>query len=59
MNVTKGQAACMLFFQEFNEANEIKLLNRIDSIGDVDICYEKDSTEPFLLYIPRIHCNPY
>ncbi|KAI9489342.1 hypothetical protein BDB00DRAFT_876433 [Zychaea mexicana] len=57
MNVTRGQAACMFFQQEYNLENEKKLLDKIDSIGDVDICFMKDPTEPFLLYIPKIHSS--
>ncbi|KAI9489339.1 hypothetical protein BDB00DRAFT_770802 [Zychaea mexicana] len=58
MNVTRGQAACMFFQQEYNLENEKKLLDKIDGFGDVDICFMKDPTEPFLLYIPNIHSNP-
>ncbi|KAI7860407.1 hypothetical protein BDC45DRAFT_530005 [Circinella umbellata] len=48
MIVTREQAACMFFCKEFNDENASKLLRKIEEIGDVDLCYLEDPTEPLV-----------
>ena len=59
MNITRKQAACMFFCQEYTHDTANNLLNKIDSIGEVDLCYLKDPMEPLILYLPKIHSNPF
>ncbi|KAI9301128.1 hypothetical protein BJ944DRAFT_11032 [Cunninghamella echinulata] len=57
--VTREQAACILFCEEITENNMSKLTKQIDSMKDIEICYEKDPLKPMLLPTVRINSNPF
>lgn len=45
----------MFFCTEFSDKNATKLLKKIDELGDIDLCYFDDPTEPHVMSLPRIH----
>ncbi|ORX52439.1 hypothetical protein DM01DRAFT_1323617 [Hesseltinella vesiculosa] len=59
MNISREQAACMFYGEEFNEINKSVLVKRIDDIKDVDICYIDDQTDPVLVSQRKMNINPF
>ncbi|CAO3684585.1 unnamed protein product [Umbelopsis vinacea] len=59
VNVTREQAICMLFCVEYNDANVAELVKRITDMEDIDVCYEVDPCQPFLLPLVRMNGNPF
>jgi hypothetical protein len=59
VNVTREQAICTFFCEEYNESNKARLTKRIDELKDIDICYEKDPRQPILMSLVRINLNPF
>jgi hypothetical protein len=57
-DITKEQAICIFFCHEYTEPNVKKLLKRMESFEDVDICYDKDPLQPILLCNERIDSEP-
>ncbi|KAI9301175.1 hypothetical protein BJ944DRAFT_271880 [Cunninghamella echinulata] len=58
LNITREQAICIFFCEEYNEENKTKLVKRIDEFKDMDICYEKDPSKPILMSLTRIYGYP-
>jgi hypothetical protein len=58
VNVTREQAICMFFCEEFNESNKTRLTKRIDEMKDIDICYEKDPLQPILASLALMNADP-
>ncbi|ORX42678.1 hypothetical protein DM01DRAFT_1330024 [Hesseltinella vesiculosa] len=58
MNITREQAICMFFYEEFNDENIARLSKKIDDMGNVELCYLEDPTEPYLVSVTRILGNP-
>lgn len=60
ITITREQAICMFFYEEFNEENVARLVPKIDSMEDLEICYlNDDPTEPVLMHIQTIHGDPF
>lgn len=59
MNITREQAICMFFCEDYNEENITKLSKKIEDFGCVDICYEDDPKKPVLVLLTRIHSEPF
>jgi hypothetical protein len=57
-NITREQAICIFFCQEYTEPNVKELLEKMESFEDVDICYDEDPFEPKLLCNKRIDSEP-
>ncbi|KAI8093689.1 uncharacterized protein BX664DRAFT_330332 [Halteromyces radiatus] len=57
--VTREQAVCMFFCEEYTESNVIKCSKKIDDREDIEICYAEDPTEPILLHQLCINGNPF
>ena len=49
--ITRSQALCLIFCMEDNEQNRQALIQRLNDMKDIEICYEKDPRRPVL--IPR------
>ncbi|ORX42677.1 hypothetical protein DM01DRAFT_1330021 [Hesseltinella vesiculosa] len=39
----------MFFYEEFNDENIARLSKKIDDMGNVELCYLEDPTEPLLV----------
>lgn len=59
MDVTRERAICMFYDEEFNYENVVRLLERIDNPGELDICYENDPLKPVLVLRTRILAEPH
>ncbi|KAI8988017.1 hypothetical protein BDF20DRAFT_853353, partial [Mycotypha africana] len=59
MAITREQAIYLLFCEEINKENISRLTERINSLKDIEICYEKDPHQPILLPIVRINANQF
>ncbi|KAI7898916.1 uncharacterized protein BX663DRAFT_489685 [Cokeromyces recurvatus] len=57
--VTKEQAICMLYCEEYNDINVRRLLEKLNSFEDLEICYEKDPLEPKLIPLQTIYWQPH
>lgn len=49
----------MFFSEEYNEENVAKLSKKIDDFGSFDVCYEIDPRKLVLLFLARIHPEPF
>lgn len=56
--VTRERAICIFFCQEYTESNVRKLLKRMESFEDVDICYEENPFKPCIQSNARIESEP-
>ncbi|KAI7904493.1 uncharacterized protein BX663DRAFT_430986 [Cokeromyces recurvatus] len=60
MNViTREQAICMFFCEEYNEDNVKKLTKEVDDFVNGEICYTEDPTKPFIQSKRTINQNPF
>ncbi|CDH59820.1 predicted protein [Lichtheimia corymbifera JMRC:FSU:9682] len=60
ITITREQAICVFFCEEYNEENVARLGTRINNMQDLEICYMNDNpTEPILVHINKIHCWPF
>lgn len=59
MIVTRDQAICLFYYEEYNEDNIIKLKKKLDSLEDLDICYLTDPEHPVLVFKTRIRALPF
>ncbi|RCH84636.1 hypothetical protein CU097_003490, partial [Rhizopus azygosporus] len=55
MNITREQAICMFFSEEYNEENVARLSKKIADFDSFDVCYETDPRRPIPLSLARIH----
>ncbi|GAA5817667.1 hypothetical protein MFLAVUS_011218 [Mucor flavus] len=55
--ITRNQAICMFYGEEYTDENVARLSKRIDE-AEVDICYFDDPTESFLIWKRKINQNP-
>lgn len=58
INISREEAACIFYGQEYTKPNVEKYLKRIDEMEEVDICYTTNPRRPFLQCINRIHGTP-
>lgn len=47
-NITRGQAICIFFCEKYTEANMEKLLRKMETFEEVDICYENNPLKPLI-----------
>ncbi|KAI8977588.1 hypothetical protein BDF20DRAFT_575206 [Mycotypha africana] len=59
MNITREQAVCMFFSEEFSEENAARLSEKIADFGSFDVCYETDPRKPVLVALARIRSDPF
>jgi hypothetical protein len=59
MIICREQAVCIFYCEDFNEENAARCSKKIENIGDVDICYLHDPTDPVLVFNTRIKALPY
>lgn len=59
MNITREQAICMFFSEEYIEENVARLSNKIIDFGSSDVCYETDPRQPILVSLMRIRSDPF
>ena len=57
-NRSREQAICIFFCHKYTEANVEKLLKRMESFEDVEVCYDKNPLQPMLLCNKRIDSEP-
>ena len=57
--VTREQAICMFYCEEYDETNVENLTKEVDAIKNVDICYFDDPLAPVLLCTRTINQNPF
>ncbi|KAG1437699.1 hypothetical protein G6F56_012980 [Rhizopus delemar] len=57
--ITREQAICMFYCEEYNEENVAKLTKEVDAIKNVDICHFDDPLSPILLCTRTIYQNPF
>lgn len=55
MIICREQAVCIFYCKEFNEENTTICSKKIEDIGDVDICYLVDPTDPVLVLDIKIN----
>jgi hypothetical protein len=56
-NISREQAVCIFYCEEFNEENASRLLKKIDNIGDLELCYEDDPKHPLLVFRTRVNAE--
>ncbi|KAI7905805.1 uncharacterized protein BX663DRAFT_500965 [Cokeromyces recurvatus] len=59
MNVSRDYALCVLFGLEFTDNNVIKARSKLESYGDLEICYDLSEKNPILVPKERINYNPF
>jgi hypothetical protein len=57
--VNREQAVCIFYCEDFNEENVARCSKKIKNIGDVDIYYLHDPTDPVLAFNTRMKALPY
>jgi hypothetical protein len=58
MNITRDQAVCRFFCEEYSKENATALSKKIEDFGSFDVCYENDPKRPVLLSLAKIHSQP-
>ena len=63
MSITRDQAICRFFCEDYSKENAAKLSKRIEELGIFDVCYENDSNRPVLVHLSVIRnevhfCTP-
>ncbi|KAI8997478.1 hypothetical protein BDB01DRAFT_714128 [Pilobolus umbonatus] len=59
MIICREQAICIFYCKEFTEENVAICSKKIEDIGDVDICYLVDPTDPVLVLDIRVNTLPF
>ncbi|KAG2218961.1 hypothetical protein INT45_008385 [Circinella minor] len=59
VTITRQQAICMFYCEEYTKENVIKLNKRIAEMEDVEICFMNDPLSPLLQCEKRINQNPF
>jgi hypothetical protein len=59
MTICREQAICIFYCEDFIEENVARCSKKIEDIGDVDICYLHDPTDPVLVFNTRMKALPY
>ncbi|KAG2227450.1 hypothetical protein INT45_007475 [Circinella minor] len=59
MNITEGQALCMLFSMECTEENISLLTKKLESYEELLLCYETHPLNPVLVTKSRVFSLPY
>ncbi|ORY88689.1 hypothetical protein BCR43DRAFT_448692, partial [Syncephalastrum racemosum] len=57
--VTKEQALCMLYCEDYTEDNAATLQKRLNDVEDFELCYRDDPTDPVLVSKRKLFCNPF
>ncbi|KAG2228775.1 hypothetical protein INT48_001714 [Thamnidium elegans] len=56
--ISKEEASCIFYCEEFEEENVKTCMQNIQLSPDVDLCYNNDPNEPFLVCKLRIYGSP-
>ncbi|KAI9257697.1 hypothetical protein BY458DRAFT_518658 [Sporodiniella umbellata] len=59
MQISRNRAICMLFYVEFTKENLEKYKRKIESFGNIEICYNVKPNEPVLVPTKRIRESPH
>ncbi|ORX54527.1 hypothetical protein DM01DRAFT_18160 [Hesseltinella vesiculosa] len=59
MEITREQAICILFCEEYSERNIAKLSRRLKDLENMDIVYENNPEMPVLVSIKMINKKPW
>lgn len=59
MNCSRDFALCVLFGMDFTPANVIKANSKLESYGDLEVCYDSSEINPILVPKNRINYDPY
>ncbi|ORX47506.1 hypothetical protein DM01DRAFT_1339136 [Hesseltinella vesiculosa] len=57
--ISRDQAICLLFCEEYNEGNAARLRKRIEDMKDFEICYENDPQDPVLIHLRLWHAKAF
>ncbi|KAI9252318.1 hypothetical protein BDA99DRAFT_444018 [Phascolomyces articulosus] len=57
--ITRDQAICAFYYEEYNDKNVAKYSKLIDNVEDIEICYKTDPTKPILLCTHAINSDPF
>ncbi|KAG2190613.1 hypothetical protein INT47_009245 [Mucor saturninus] len=58
MSITRDQAVCRFFCEDYSKENAAKLSKRIEELGTFDVCYENDSNRPVHVHLSVIRNDP-
>jgi hypothetical protein len=58
-NITRNQALCMFYAEKYTEVNVNLLSKRLESYGEIEICYETNPLKPVLVTKTRIWADPF
>ncbi|CAO3684932.1 unnamed protein product [Rhizopus microsporus] len=59
MNCSRDFALCVLFGMEFTPDNVIKANSKLESYGDLEVCYDSSERNPMLVPKNRINYDPF
>lgn len=55
MNITRDQAICRFFCEDYSKETAARLSKKIEEFGSFDVCYENDPKRPVLLNLANVH----
>ncbi|KAG2229684.1 hypothetical protein INT48_007783 [Thamnidium elegans] len=58
MNITRDQAICRFFCEDYSKENAARLSKKIEEFGSFDVCYENDPKQPVLVHLSVIRNDP-
>ncbi|KAI8875630.1 hypothetical protein K501DRAFT_233357, partial [Backusella circina FSU 941] len=58
MNITRDQAICRFFCEDYSKENAARLSKKIEEFGSFDVCYENDPKRPVLVHLSVIRNDP-
>ncbi|KAG0806776.1 hypothetical protein G6F16_010999 [Rhizopus arrhizus] len=58
MNITRDQAICRFFCEDYSKENAARLSKKIEELGTFDVCYENDPKRPVLVHLSVIRNDP-
>ncbi|KAI9485636.1 MAG: hypothetical protein EXX96DRAFT_533975 [Benjaminiella poitrasii] len=57
--ITKNQAVCMFYCEEYTPENIKQLETKLEQVLDLVLCYNKDPTDPVLISRKKLFSNPF
>ncbi|KAG1146844.1 hypothetical protein G6F38_004657 [Rhizopus arrhizus] len=58
MNITRDQAICRFFCEDYSKESAARLSKKIEEFGSFDVCYENDPKRPVLMHLSVIRNDP-
>ncbi|KAI8990885.1 hypothetical protein BDF20DRAFT_810947 [Mycotypha africana] len=58
MNITRDQAICRFFCEDYSKENAARLSKKIEEFGSFDVCYENDPKRPVMVHLSVIRNDP-